>query len=139
MTVLVDTSVLIDVARRNPAARRWWNVQDARHLFTSTITVGELYRGAYLRHARDPGRLLQALRGIAEEALAPLRGRVLEFDEPAAVIWGRLMGEGEAHGRRPPLDDSKIAAIALAHGMTLATSNTRDFAPLCRTVDPRAA
>lgn len=106
-------------------------------MFTSTITVGELYRGSYKRYARNPARLLAALRGISEEALQPLRGRILDFDEPAAVIWGRLMGEGEAHGRRPPLDDAKIAAIALAHGMTLVTSNPQHFAPLCPTIDPR--
>jgi hypothetical protein len=49
------------------------------------------------------------------------------------------MGEGEARGRPPPLDDAKIAAIAaiaLVQGMTLATSNTRHLAPLCPTVDP---
>ena len=139
MTFLLDTSVLIDVACEHPAATRWMSTHDPRGMFTSTITVGELYRGAYFRHAREPKLLLRALREIAEEALAPLRGRVLGFDEPAAVMWGRLMGEGEARGRRPSLDDSKIASIALAHGMTLATSNTRDFAPLCPTVDPRAA
>jgi predicted nucleic acid-binding protein len=139
VSYLLDTSVLIDVARREPATVRWWQAQDTRNLFTSTITVGELYRGAHLRHARDPARLLSALREIREEALAPLRGRVLDLNEPAAVIWGRLMGEGEACGRRPPLDDSKIAAIALAHGMTLATSNSRHLAPLCPTVDPRTA
>jgi predicted nucleic acid-binding protein len=49
------------------------------------------------------------------------------------------MGEGAARGRVPPLDDAKIAAIALAHGLTVATSNTRDFAPLVATVDPRTA
>ncbi len=138
MSFLLDTSVLIDVARHHPAVTRWWTAQDARLLFTSTITVGELYRGAYFRHARDPQRLLRAVAEIAEVALAPLRGRVLAFDEPAAEIWGRLMGEGEATGQRPTLDDAKIAAIALLHGLTVATSNQRDLAPLCPTIDPRA-
>jgi predicted nucleic acid-binding protein len=139
MRYLLDTSVLIDVARNEPASVRWWQAQDARRLFTSTITVGELYRRAYQRHARDPEKLLRALREVAEVALAPFRGRVLAFDEAAAVIWGRLMGEGAARGRRPAIDDSKIAAIAIAHGMSLATSNPRDFLPLCPTIDPRAA
>jgi toxin FitB len=139
VTFLLDTTVLIDVARGHPAATRWMGAHDPRSMFTSVITVGELHRGVYFRHAREPDRLLRALREIAEIALTPMRGRVLDFGEPAAVIWGRLMGEGEAGGRRPALDDSKVAAIALAHGLTLATSNTRDFAPLCPTVDPRAA
>jgi predicted nucleic acid-binding protein len=42
MTFLADTRVLIDIARTHPASRRWWKRQDTRHLFTSTITVGEL-------------------------------------------------------------------------------------------------
>jgi predicted nucleic acid-binding protein len=139
MRYLLDTSVLIDVAREVAAPLRWWTSRDARDLFTSTITVGELYRGAHLRHGREPARLLQALREIEEEALGPLRGRVLDFDRPAAVIWGRLMGDGQAQGRRPAIDDAKIAAIALAHGMDVATSNPRDFASLCPTIDPRTA
>jgi predicted nucleic acid-binding protein len=49
------------------------------------------------------------------------------------------MGEGAAQGRRPAIDGAKIAAIAIAHGMSLATSNPRDFLPLCPTIDPRAA
>ncbi len=139
MRHLLDTSVLIDVARQVAAPLRWWKGQDTRNLFTSAITVGELYRGAHFRHGRDPTRLLEALREIEEEALGPLRGRVLDFDRPAAVIWGRLMGDGQAQGRRPSIDDAKIAAIALAHGMDVATSNPRDFAPLCPTIDPRTA
>ncbi len=138
MPFLLDTSVLIDAARKHPGVRRWFAAHDPATMFTSAITVGELYRGAHSRYSRDPGLLLRALREVSEDVLGPLRGRILGFDEPAAVIWGRLMGDGEAAGRRPALDDSKIAAIVLSRGMTLATSNTRDFAPLCPTVDPRA-
>ncbi len=49
------------------------------------------------------------------------------------------MGEGEARGARPAVDDAKIAAIALCHGLTVATSNIRHLGPLCPTLDPRAA
>jgi hypothetical protein len=139
VSYLIDTSVLIDVARGHPAVSRWWSRQDARRLFTSVITLGELHRGAYARHAREPDRLLRSLREVADIALAPLRGRVLAFDEPAAAIWGRLMGEGEAAGRRPPLDDAKIAAIALRHDLTVASSNLRELASLCPTLDPGTA
>ena len=99
-------------------------------MFTTAVTVGELYRGAYLKYAREPQLLLRALREVSEDVLGPLRDRILGFDEPTAVIWGRLMGEGEAAGRRPPLDDAKTAAIALAQGLTLATSNPPRLRPL---------
>lgn len=108
-------------------------------MFVSTITIGELYRGAFKRHGGDATALDEALQQIDGAALRPFDGRILAFDRAAAERWGRLVGVGERAGRRPPTDDAKIAAIALVHGMTVATSNPQDFSALCPTIDPRAA
>ena len=137
MSFLLDTTVFIDLARGWPTTLQWWTRCNPTQLFVSSITVGELYRGAYLRHARNADALVEALRYLREDALAPLGDRVLPFDRAAAEIWGRLMGEGEARGRRPPPEDCKIAATALRHALTVATSNTRDLAGLCPVLDPR--
>ena len=56
------------------------------------------------------------------------------FDEPAADQFDLLRAAKIRLGTM----DLKIAAIALLHGLTVATSNQRDLAPLCPTIDPRA-
>ena len=48
---------------------------------------------------------------------------------------GRLRGALVRRGKTLPMIDSMIAAMALVHGMTVVTRNTRDFeitgVPLC--------
>jgi predicted nucleic acid-binding protein len=57
-------------------------------------------------------------------------GRVLPFDEQAALIWARLMAEGTAKGRPRSALDMIIAAIAEANGCVIVTDNEKDFAGL---------
>ena len=73
--------------------------------------------GAYSRSKMDGPQVLFA-------------GRVLPFDERAALVWARLMAEGTAKGRpRSPLD-MIIAAVAEANGCVVVTGNEKDFAGL---------
>ena len=54
-------------------------------------------------------------------------GRVLPFDEKAALIWARLIADGAAKGRsRSPLD-MIVAAVAGANDCVIVTENERDF------------
>ncbi len=55
-------------------------------------------------------------------------GRVLSFDERAALIWAELMAEGQARGKPRSALDTIIGAIALANGCVLVTNNEKDFA-----------
>jgi predicted nucleic acid-binding protein/plasmid stability protein len=139
MSYLLDTTVLVDLGRRYPPTRRWFTAQKRQEFHTASVTVGELFRGVYQRHGRDAAALADVLREIRDGLLGLLTTDVLPSDAEAAEIWGRIMGEGAARGRTPPSDDAKIAAIAIRHGLTVATSNTRDFARLVATVDPRTA
>ncbi len=66
----------------------------------------------------------------AEGPQALFAGRVLPFDEKAALVWARLMAEGTARGRpRSPLD-MIVAAVAEANECVVVTENERDFAGL---------
>jgi predicted nucleic acid-binding protein len=58
---------------------------------------------------------------------AAFPGRVLEFDYPAAKIYGEIMASRRAAGRPMSVPDGQIASIALSRGLKLATRNTRDF------------
>ena len=55
-------------------------------------------------------------------------GRVLSFDESAALIWARLMVEGKLAGRPRSGLDMVIAAVAEANDCVVVTDNERDFA-----------
>lgn len=136
---LLDTTVLVDAIRGHPRTLSWLAVRNFDALTVSSVTVGELYRGVHYRHAAAPAQLARALERLREDTLKPFEGRILPFDHIAAEIWGRIMGEGAASGRLPPTDDAKIAAVALQHRLTVATSNPRHFAGLVATVDPRTA
>jgi hypothetical protein len=66
-----------------------------------------------------------------------LRLPVAPFGEEEALEWGRLTSTGLARGLHPAVRDTVIAATAAAHGWTVATRNTKDFAPLgVKTFDP---
>ena len=62
-------------------------------------------------------------------------GRVLPFDEAAAMAWARLMVEGTTRGRLRSAIDMMIGAIAEANYCVIVTDNEKDFAGLT-TVNP---
>jgi toxin FitB len=64
----------------------------------------------------------------AEGPQALFAGRVLPFDEAAALVWARLMAEGTASGRPRSALDMIVAAIAEANDCVVATDNEKDFA-----------
>jgi predicted nucleic acid-binding protein len=65
---------------------------------------------------------LRALKGHNHSA-----GRVLSFDEKAALIWGELMAQGKAAGRPRSALDTIVAAVAQSNGCIVVTDNERDF------------
>ena len=62
---------------------------------------------------------------IVHETLAPYRS--LPFDDAAAEHYARIQHELEESGGRIGPHDLLIAAICLAHGCTLVTSNVSEF------------
>ena len=89
-------------------------------LFLSVITLGELTKGV----ARlDPGRRRERLtRWLAEDLPAQFAGRVLPFDQAAAVRWGEMMAEAELRGRpaRRSIFRSRPRGRALGLGLVYA-------------------
>jgi predicted nucleic acid-binding protein len=87
-------------------------------LTVSVVTVMEVIRG--FQRVRSTRRLQDFLAAVAVE-------EVLDFDQSAAELAGRIAGDLERVGRPIGLADSMIAAIALEHGLELATGNTAHF------------
>ena len=125
--VLLDTNVVSEVARpqASPAVTHWLRQQPPETLYLSAITIGELTRGV---HRLPQSRRREHYESWITGALArQFQGRILDFDQEAAVIWGQLLADGDRSGRtRSPLD-AQIAATALRHGLAVATRNVRDF------------
>lgn len=121
---LFDTNILSELARRSPSPRlvdRLRSVPRTRR-FAASITVAELVFGALLLGER--GRTL--LDRIERDLLRGLA--VLPFDEAAARRFAA--SKAELYRRGAPIGDAdlQIAAIALVHGLTVVTANTRHLA-----------
>ena len=142
MAFLLDTTVLIDVARGHEVVGAWFAGQDLIALWLSTITVGELHRGVHQRWLRRPKALAAALSQLREDTLLPFEGRILGLDIAAAEIWGRLMGEGAARGRIPPdgrRQDRSHRAPARPHGGQLQSDASGAAGNRTRPADPWGA
>lgn len=127
MPFLLDTNIVSETVRPKPDERvlAWLETQTPDELFLAAQTIGELVRGA--RKVKDKARRERFEQWIERELTDQFEGRVLPFDGPAAVLWGRLMGDGDRTGRPPAATDAQIAAVALHHDLTLVTRNVRDF------------
>ena len=126
---LLDTNIISYVFReRCPEALAvWFSAQRDENMFISALTVGEVWEGVLrLRQGRKREMLKSWLEGPG--GLQSLfKGRVLDFNEGAAVIWANLMADGRAAGRTRPAVDTMIAAVAQANGCFVVTDNVKDF------------
>jgi len=127
MPYLLDTNVISESVRRQPEPKvlAWIAEQNPSELFLSSMTIGELMRGA--RKLKDEIRRDKLEKWIEGELVGQFDGRILPFDEPSARRWGRLMGDGDRSGRPAAFADAQIAAVALENNLDLVTRNVKDF------------
>jgi len=125
--ILLDTNVLSEAMnpRPEPEVLTWIDSQELDQLWTCTIVVAEVFSGLELM---PDGRRQRQLRERAEQMFITLfADRIFDLDLAAAKVYGTVLKIRKSMGR--PIDemDALIAAIALAHGATLATRNIPDF------------
>lgn len=124
--IVLDTNVLSELMRAQPDAGvlAWLDRQASHALSLTAVTVAELQYGIErLPEGRRKAALHDAARAMLEQDFA---GRVLAFDEAAALQYGPLVAAREAMGRPISVADAQIAAICRRHGAPLATRNGRD-------------
>ncbi len=116
MTLLLDTTVLIDVlrARNNRRILLAEFVEAGHTLATSAINIGEVYAGMKPAEAEATERLLSSL------DCYPITATI-------ARQAGSLKSKWAQKGRTLTLADMLIAAVALEHQLTLMTDNSKDF------------
>ncbi|MBX9702280.1 MAG: type II toxin-antitoxin system VapC family toxin [Acetobacteraceae bacterium] len=126
---LLDTNIVSEVTRPRPAPAliAWLGAQPDEALHISALTVAEIRRGILEMAAGTRRRALEAWFAGPEGPQALFAGRVLAFDERAALEWARIMAEGRAAGRPRSALDMVVAATAAAHGLTVASANAGHF------------
>ena len=126
---LLDTNIISNVVKPNPSVSLldWMAAQHDEDLFIASLTVAEIRRGVLEKPAGQKRELLETWFSGPEGPQALFAGRILSFDDRAALIWARLMAEGKSSGRPRNGLDMIVAAVALANGCIVVTDNEKDF------------
>jgi predicted nucleic acid-binding protein len=126
--MVVDTTVISEMmkpaAARSQAVVAWLQHRPLRTLYTTALTVAEIFGGI---EVLPEGQRKEGLRAAAERVFAEgFPGRILPFDDSAGRAYGSMI----ARHRRAEIIaspiDRQIAAIAKARGMAVVTRD-RDF------------
>jgi predicted nucleic acid-binding protein len=116
MTVLLDTSVLIDILNRRGGRSELFRqlLQEGHAFACCAITIAEVYAG---------------MKPHEKSATEELLGGLEYFETPrtTAERAGRLKGTWSRKGHTLGLPDALIAAVAIENGLTLATDNRKHF------------
>lgn len=129
MRYLLDTNIVSHVLKPQPSPdlMDWMAEQADEDLFIASLTLAEIHRGILEKPAGRRRNQLEAWFGGAEGPNALFAGRVLPFDEKAAVHWARLMAAGKTKGKPRSALDTIIASVAQANECVVVTDNEKDF------------
>lgn len=120
---LLDTNVISELAKQTPdpgVENQILSMQTACALAAPTIE--ELAFGvARLPRSTRRDMLERWLEGVLQQFV------LLPYDQQAALWLGRERARLAAAGLPAPRTDGEIAAVAVAHGLTLVTRNQADF------------
>ena len=122
MGVLIDASVLIDHERGRVDLQKHVTGREGEGFFLSVITASELLRGVH----RGEDRGTRARRSAFVEGVLgsfPLLPIEIATARMHARLWADLAARGQLIGAH----DLWIAAACLSHGLSLVTSNLREF------------
>ncbi len=124
--IILDTNVISSqMARKGDyLVLEWLNRFEPSDLFLTSITIAEIYFGAYLvPEVPRKEALFQSLSRLS----AAYQNRILSFSLSNSEHYGKLTASRRLAGRPIETKDAMIAAICLANNATLATRNVRDF------------
>ena len=123
MKFIADANLLSEPTKPDPSPQVLeWLRRNEEQLAVTPIILGELEYGILLLPTSKRKKQLEVwfekIRSTAH---------CLDFDSKAASSWAHLLAHLKSQGHAMPIKDSLIAASAIAHNLTVATRNTRDF------------
>ena len=129
---LLDTNVISNITKPDPSESllEWMSAQSDSDLFISSLTIAEIHRGILDRPKGKKRERLEAWFAGSEGPQSLFKGRILPFDEKAALVWARLMSEGSAAGKPRSDLDMIVAAVAETNECVIVTDNEKHFSGL---------
>jgi predicted nucleic acid-binding protein len=123
--IFLDTNVVSELVKPQPNAKviAWLTKHDLSLAFSSIVLAEITYGIEKIR----PDERARRLEGFPAELQRRYAGRLYNFDQESALLYGVLMGHSRRQGRILSTADGMIAAIALRHSGDLATRNVDDF------------
>ncbi|MCC6744952.1 MAG: type II toxin-antitoxin system VapC family toxin [Acidobacteria bacterium] len=134
--IMLDTNVVSEAMKPepHPSVRTWLDEQAAETVYLSSVTLAELLFGI---GALPAGRRKRAQSLALDGLLDLFADRILAFDTDAARRYADLAVAARAAGIGFPTPDGYIAAIAAAHGLTVASRDVAPFAAVgISVIDP---
>lgn len=122
MALLIDASILIEHERGRIDLDGKLEGRGAEEFFLSVVTASELLHGVH--RAADPG--VRTRRSAFVEAILE-HFPILPIEVATARAHARLWADLAAAGALIGPHDLWLAAACLAHGLSIATANTREF------------
>ena len=129
---LLDTNFISNITKPDPSESllEWMSAQSDSDLFISSLTIAEIHRGILDRPKGKKRERLAAWFAGSEGPQSLFKGRILPFDEKAALVWARLMSEGRAAGKPRSDLDMIVAAVAETNECVIVTDNEKHFSGL---------
>jgi toxin FitB len=124
VTYLLDTNVLSETRKRQPAAgvAGWIAATPPDRLYVSVLTLGEIEQGIARVRGRGDRHQASGLERWLRDVEAGFEDRVLPVSLQVAAARGR-----QQYTQPVPVIDALIAATARVHGLTVVTRNVKDF------------
>ncbi|MDJ0741980.1 MAG: type II toxin-antitoxin system VapC family toxin [Xenococcaceae cyanobacterium MO_167.B27] len=116
---LLDTNICVAINEQNPKVLAEFYRKYAQ-CYVPTIVIAELYKGVYCSRKVESNlnRIDQFLNFIPT---------IVEFNQKAAVEFGKIQSELRRLGKPTGEIDALIAAVARSRGDIVVTHNTRHF------------
>jgi toxin FitB len=124
---LIDTNVVSAFTRDAPDPRivTFFTEADLAEIFIPDVVLAEVAFG--IERISDDARRSYFSR-VLDSAVRPLfENRVLSATEDVWLVWKRIEWQGRKRGYTFSQPDLVIAAMAVRHGLTVVTRDTRPF------------
>jgi toxin FitB len=134
----LDTNIISNVTKPKPSEPlvAWLEAQVDQDLFISTLGIAEIWRGVLEKSAGKKRNELEHWFFGPEGPRSLFAGRILDFDQDAALVWARLMAEGTALGRPRSALDMMVAATAEVNDCVVVTDNEKHFRSVVQMINP---